>query len=185
MNITKNKNSLNICTFRKIWIRFMKHLEIERKFLVDKEQWSLTSKPGGIVYVQGYLSIDKDKIVRVRVAGEKGFLTIKGVSDTFSHPEFEYTIPPGDARELIQMYAVTRIEKVRTRIPVGNHVWEVDEFLGENEGLLMAEIELESPEESFYRPAWLGEEVTGDGRYYNAYLSLNPFCTWQEKAPNP
>ena len=159
----------------------MKHLEIERKFLVDKKKWSLTVKAAGVSYIQGYLSIDSDKIVRVRVAGDQGFLTIKGKSETFSHPEFEYLIPVEDARELILQYTTTRIEKIRTRIPTGNHVWEVDEFQGENEGLLMAEIELESPEDFFEKPAWLGKEVTSDNRYYNAYLSLFPFRTWQEK----
>ena len=157
----------------------MKNLEIERKFLVDKEKWSLISKPIGISYIQGYLSIDEDKVVRVRVAGDVGFLTIKGKSETFSHPEFEYTIPAEEARELIYRYTATRVEKVRTRIPAGKHVWEVDEFYGENHGLLMAEIELESPDDVFDRPAWLGKEVTGDKRYYNAWLSMNPFGTWQ------
>jgi CYTH domain-containing protein len=161
----------------------MKHLEIERKFLVEKEKWSLTPKPDGDSYIQGYLSIDEDKIVRVRVASDLGFLTIKGKSETYSHPEFEYSIPVDDARELIFQYTTTQIEKIRTRIRAGNHVWEVDEFHGENEGLLMAEIELESPEDFFEKPAWLGKEVTGDKRYYNAYLSLYPFRSWQEKTP--
>lgn len=156
----------------------MKNIEIERKFLVDKEKWSLLSKPAGIGYIQGYMSIDEEKVVRVRVAGNKGFLTIKGKSDTFSHPEFDYEIPADDARELIQQYATTRVEKIRTKIPAGNHVWEVDEFHGENEGLLMAEIELESPEDAFEKPVWLGEEVTGDKRYYNAWLSIHPFRSW-------
>ncbi|MDP1621795.1 MAG: CYTH domain-containing protein [Bacteroidales bacterium] len=161
----------------------MKHMEIERKFLVDREKWASISKPPGINYIQGYLSIDEDKVVRVRVAGDKGFLTIKGKSDTFSHPEYEYPIPPDDARELIQHYSVSRVEKVRTRIGEGKHVWEVDEFRGENEGLLMAEIELENADDVFEKPVWLGEEVTDDKRYYNAWLSLHPFRTWQEKAP--
>jgi adenylate cyclase len=177
---TKNEKILAIiCTFRKICTRFMKNLEIERKFLVDKEKWSLLAKPEGISYIQGYLSIDDDKVVRVRVAGDKGFLTIKGKSETVSHPEYEYPIPADDARVLIQLYTTTRIEKVRTQIPEGNHVWEVDEFHGDNEGLLMAEIELESVDDIFDRPDWVGKEVTGDKRYYNAWLSLNPFLTWQ------
>ena len=162
----------------------MKNLEIERKFLVDHEKWSELVKPDGILYVQGYLSIDEDKIVRIRIAGDKGFLTIKGKSETFSHPEYEYSIPEDDARALIQNYTASRVEKVRTRIPAGNHVWEVDEFHGENKGLLMAEIELESPDDIFEKPAWLGEEVTGDRRYYNAWLSLHPFCTWYKKTPS-
>jgi adenylate cyclase len=161
----------------------MKNMEIERKFLVNKEKWCSIEKSCGISYIQGYLTIDEEKVIRVRIAGDKGFLTIKGKTETFSHPEYEYSIPADDARELIQQYTSSRVEKVRTRIPVGNHVWEVDEFLGENEGLLMAEIELETPEEVFEMPEWAGEEVTGDNLYYNAYLSLNPFQTWQEKAP--
>jgi adenylate cyclase len=156
----------------------MKNLEIERKFLVDREQWSLVKKTKGIIYIQGYLSIDNDKVVRVRVAGEKGFLTIKGKSDTISRPEFEYEIPSGEAMEIIQKFTASRIEKVRTRIPSGIHVWEIDEFHGENEGLLIAEIELESQDAYFEKPIWLGEEVTGDKRYYNAYLSVHPFCEW-------
>ncbi|MEI7897336.1 MAG: CYTH domain-containing protein [bacterium] len=157
----------------------MKHLEIERKFLVDKEKWSSFAKPAGTSYLQGYLSIDENKIVRVRIAGENGFLTIKGKSETFSHPEFEYEIPHDDARELIDQYTASRIEKTRTRIPAGDHVWEVDEFHGENTGLLMAEIELESPDDLFEKPEWLGMEVTGDKRYYNAWLSVHPFGKWE------
>ncbi|MCX6269189.1 MAG: CYTH domain-containing protein [Bacteroidetes bacterium] len=157
----------------------MKNLEIERKFLVDKDKWSITSKPDGTSYIQGYLSIDDEKTVRVRVAGNSGFLTIKGKSETICHPEYEYAIPADDALELIRRYALSAVEKVRTRISFKNHVWEVDEFHGNNEGLLMAEIELESPEEVFEKPEWLREEVTGDPRYYNSRLSLNPFTQWK------
>lgn len=157
----------------------MKNTEIERKFLVNKEQWFALTKTPGIRYIQGYLSIDSDKVVRVRIAGDKGFLTIKGKSDTFSHPEFEYEIPAEEAGDMIRLFTTSRIEKVRTRIPFGEHVWEVDEFQGENSGLLMAEIELEDPEELFEKPLWLCEEVTGDQRYYNAYLSVHPYRTWQ------
>jgi CYTH domain-containing protein len=162
----------------------MKNTEIERKFLVDKERWLAFYKEPGIGYLQGYLSIDEEKVVRVRVAGDKGFITIKGKSENFSHPEFEYEIPLDDARELIHHFTKTRVEKIRIRIMHENHVWDVDEFLGENEGLLMAEIELEHPEETFVKPGWLGKEVTDDVRYYNAYLSIHPFRTWQEKTPN-
>ena len=162
----------------------MNHLEIERKFLVDRDLWSLLTKPAGTSYLQGYLSIDEDKVVRIRAAGEKGFLTIKGKSDTFSHSEFEYEIPVTEAAELIRQFATSRVEKVRIKIPTGKYVWEVDEFHGDNEGLLMAEIELENPEDVFEKPAWLGREVTGDKRYYNAHLSLHPFRTWHEKTPD-
>jgi adenylate cyclase len=157
----------------------MKNLEIERKFLVDKKKWSLLVKPEGTAFLQGYLSIDEDKVVRARVAGDKGFLTIKGQSENISRPEYEYEIPAGDAFDLIRKYAKSIVEKARTKIPDGNHLWEVDEFHGANEGLLLAEIELENEDDPFEKPAWLGEEVTGDKRYYNAYLSLNPFRDWK------
>ena len=156
----------------------MKNLEIERKFLVRKEKWLSLEKPPGILYVQGYLSIDPDKVVRVRIAGEKGYITIKGTSETIVHPEFEYAIPEADAREMLRLFTTSLVEKVRTRIPTGQLVWEVDEFGGENEGLIIAEIELETADDPFEKPDWVGEEVTADGRYYNAYLSLNPYRNW-------
>ncbi len=158
----------------------MKNFEIERKYLVDHEMWLLTAKPPGISYIQGYLSIDEDKIVRVRVAGDKGFLTIKGKSETFSHPEFEYLIPTDEARDILLLFTTTMVEKVRFRIPAGKLVWEVDEFHGANEGLIMAEIELDREDDLFEKPAWVGEEVTADECYYNAYLSLNPFKNWKK-----
>jgi len=158
----------------------MKNTETERKFLVNRKKWLAMRNPPCIPYIQGYLSIDEDKVVRIRVAGEKGFLTIKGKSETISHPEFEYVIPAVEAGELIQLYAISKIEKVRTRIQIGKHIWEVDEFHGDNEGLLMAEIELEGPQELFDKPVWLGAEVTGDKRYYNAYLSIHPYKKWQK-----
>ena len=156
----------------------MKNCEIEHKFLVHKEKWFALEKPEGTEYLQGYLSIDPDKVVRVRVSGEKGFLTIKGKSETPAHPEFEYTIPVEDARALLELFTTTRVEKTRTRIISGDHSWDVDEFHGENEGLIVAEIELESEAEHFDLPEWVGEEVTADRRYYNAYLSLHPYRSW-------
>ena len=153
----------------------MKNVETERKFLVDHEKWASLEKPPGISYIQGYLCIDSDKVVRVRVAGEKGFLTIKGKPATISRPEYEYAIPAEEAREMLQLFTTVQVEKVRTRIPSGVHVWEVDEFHGANEGLIVAEIELENADDLFDKPAWLGKEVTGDKRYYNAWLSLHPF----------
>ncbi len=157
----------------------MNHVEIERKFLVNKDLWALLDKPAGIPFIQGYLSIDQDKVVRVRVAGEKGFLTIKGKSDTFSRSEYEYGIPVTEAREMLRLFTTEQVEKVRTRIPAGNGlVWEVDEFLGVNSGLIVAEIELENQGDSFEIPGWVGEEVTMDKRYYNAFLSLHPYNSW-------
>lgn len=157
----------------------MDNVEIERKFLVNKERWSQLDKPAGIPYIQGYLSIDTDKVVRVRVAGDKGFLTIKGKSETFSRPEFEYGIPVSEALEMLRLFTTEQVEKTRTRIAAGNGlVWEVDEFQGANRGLIVAEIELENQDDPFEIPAWVGEEVTMDRRYYNAFLSLHPYTSW-------
>ncbi len=158
----------------------MKNLEIERKFLIHKAAWDSLEKPVGVRYCQGYLGIDAEKIIRVRVAGDKGFLTIKGKSASFSHPEFEYAIPYDEALELIRKFTGRQVEKSRYRIPCGSHIFEVDEFYGMNEGLMIAEIELSSPEETFDKPDWLSTEVTGDERYYNAYLSLYPYTEWQK-----
>ncbi|MEI7660656.1 MAG: CYTH domain-containing protein [Bacteroidota bacterium] len=157
----------------------MKNIETERKFLVDKQKWSELEKPAGTAYIQGYLSIDQDKVVRVRVAGERGFITVKGKSETFSRPEFEYPVPAAEAREMLRLFTKVQVEKTRTRIPAGNGlVWEVDEFHGASEGLIVAEIELENPADLFELPAWAGQEVTMDKRYYNAYLSLHPYSSW-------
>jgi CYTH domain-containing protein len=161
----------------------MKNLETERKFLVDREKWSQLSKPAGVLYRQGYLSIDADKVVRVRVAGDRGYLTVKGKSETISRPEFEYAIPAGDALEMLDLFVPSGIIKTRTRIPAGKHTWEVDEFQGDNEGLVVAEIELEDADEIFEKPGWVGEEVTGDERYYNARLSIHPYRTWKKQKP--
>ncbi|MEI6682838.1 MAG: CYTH domain-containing protein [Bacteroidota bacterium] len=163
------------------WVKTtpMNNVEIERKFLVNREKWSRLDKPPGIPYIQGYLSIDQDKVVRVRVAGDKGFLTIKGKSDTFARPEFEYSIPVSEAREMLSLFTTGQVEKLRTRVPAGNGlVWEVDEFQGANDGLIVAEIELENLDDPFEIPGWVGEEVTMDKRYYNAFLSLHPYNSW-------
>jgi adenylate cyclase len=158
----------------------MQNLEIERKFLVDANRWALIEKPVGETYIQGYLSIDEDKVVRVRIAGGRGFLTIKGRSDTLAHPEYEYGIPFSDATALISAYTKNTVIKRRYRIPAGNHIWEVDIFEGENQGLMVAEIELSDPGEMFEKPDWIGEEVTSDERYYNACLSWHPYSVWKK-----
>lgn len=154
-------------------------LEIERKFLVKssdfKEQAFTQNK-----IAQGYLSSIPERTVRVRIKGEKAFLTIKGIGQQggMSRFEWENQIPVDEAIELLALCEKGKIEKTRYEIKYGNHVYEVDEFYGENEGLTMAEIELQSEDESFEKPDWLGEEVTNDERYYNAYLSKNPFKNW-------
>ncbi|OIV40821.1 CYTH domain-containing protein [Flavobacterium johnsoniae] len=157
-------------------------LEIERKFLVKsadfKEQAFAKNK-----IAQGYLSSIPERTVRVRVKGDKAFLTIKGIGHQGGMTRFEWEnqIPLDEAAELLKLCEKGKIEKTRYEIKLGNHVYEVDEFYGENEGLIMAEIELQSETESFEKPDWLGREVTNDERYYNAYLSKNPFKNWKKE----
>ncbi len=151
-------------------------IEIERKFLVSGNGWRGLAEP--IPYVQGYLVADERRTVRVRIAGNSGFLTIKGKTGRMSRPEFEYGIPVEDAIELQKLSIAPLIEKRRSRIKWEGKLWEIDEFGGKNKGLIMAEIELESEDETFSIPPWIGEEVTGDIRYYNSYLSKNPYSEW-------
>lgn len=153
--------------------------EIERKFRVVDDLYKSGST--SCLYKQGYLCTDKERTVRIRIAGEKGYITIKGHTTGCSRAEYEYEIPAADAASMLDTLCVKPlIEKIRYRCtgPDGK-VWEVDEFLGENEGLVVAEIELADENEPFARPAWLGEEVTGDMRYYNSYLSQNPYKGWK------
>jgi adenylate cyclase len=150
-------------------------VEIERKFLVMGEAWR--SAPA-VYYSQGYLNRDKTRTVRVRIAGEEAFLTIKGLSQGASRAEFEYAIPITDAKALLAMCEQPLIEKYRRKISYEGFVWEVDEFLGDNLGLVVAEIELPSEGTQFEKPEWVGEEVTQDECYYNSSLSRNPFTHW-------
>lgn len=152
-------------------------LEIERKFLVTGSDWRT---PDGVPYRQGYLNRDKQRTVRVRIAGEKAFLTIKGVSTGATRVEFEYEIPVSEATQLLTLCDGPLIEKTRRRVTVGAHVWEVDEFHGDNAGLVVAEIELGSEDEAFERPGWVTVEVTEDARYYNSNLAVRPFKEWRE-----
>ncbi len=156
----------------------MKNIETERKFLVNKEAWTHCLKPEGERYLQGYLCIDETKSIRVRIAGERGVLTIKGAVRGISRDEFEYPIPAGEATELLRLFAVGLVEKIRFKIPLGSFIWEVDVFYGSNEGLIVAEIELGGEDDDFERPEWLGGEVTGDPRYQNSSLALRPFLSW-------
>lgn len=152
--------------------------EIERKFLVRGEFKSLACASERIV--QGYLSSVPERTVRVRIKGEKGFLTIKGIADEegVSRYEWEKEIPANEAQELMQLCEPGVIDKVRYLVKCGTHVFEVDEFRGENAGLVLAEVELQAAAEDFERPEWLGEEVTGDKRYYNSMLSKCPYTQW-------
>ena len=153
--------------------------EIERKFLVKGEYKSFAVRSNRIV--QGYLSSVTGRTVRIRIKGDKGFITIKGKSNEsgLSRYEWEKEIPLDEAHELLKLCEPGAIDKTRYEIPVGNHIFEVDEFYGDNEGLTIAEVELETENESYMRPDWLGEEVTGDRRYYNSYLTQHPFKEWK------
>lgn len=154
-------------------------VEIERKFLVKSNDFKNQAFAQNKI-AQGYLSSVPERTVRVRIKGHKGFITIKGLSQAsgMSRFEWENEIPLDEAVELLKLCEKGKIEKTRYEIKSGIHVYEVDEFYGENEGLVMAEIELTSEDETFEKPEWLGEEVTNDERYYNAYLSKNPFKDW-------
>ena len=154
-------------------------IEVERKFLVGNMGWKKGAR--GLLYRQGYLCTDKKRTVRVRTTGEQGFLTVKGRTEGISRLEFEYPIPVADADAMLNTLCKgTIIEKIRYRIPFQGHIWEVDSFLGANNGLLLAEIELKDEKEAFARPPWLGYEVSGDVRFYNSYLSKNPYGSWPD-----
>jgi adenylate cyclase len=150
-------------------------VEIERKFLVNMDSWQSLLKPDGKHYRQGYLLNMHNRVVRVRIAGDQGFLTIKGATEGISRLEYEYEIPKSDAEEMLERFRPEGTEKIRYRIPEGSGLtWEVDQFLGANEGLVVAEIELQREDQPFSKPEWLGKEVTQDERYSNSNLSLNP-----------
>lgn len=152
--------------------------ETERKFLVNMEKWKLLDKPQKEFYRQGYLHADANKTIRVRQTDTQGFITIKGMAYGFTRQEFEYEIPFEEAEQLLDTLAVSSLSKYRYKILYGKHLWEVDDFLGDNEGLVVAEIELKSETEEFELPPWVEKEVTGDIRYYNASLSVHPFQKW-------
>ncbi len=152
-------------------------IEIERKFLVEGDAWRDFGTP--VLYRQGYLCTEPERTVRVRVAGPKAFLTIKGASTGPSRPEFEYEIPLEEAGFLLDRLCLRPlIEKERREIVNAGLTWVVDEFFGENAGLIVAEIELDAPDRSFALPDWAGAEVTEDVRYYNANLVVCPYSRW-------
>lgn len=151
--------------------------EIERKFLVDMSSW--TPQGPGIRYTQGYLSTDKERVVRVRIEGERAKLTIKGVTKGLSRAEYEYELPVQDASQMLQgLCHRPLIDKHRHVEWHQGKRWEIDVFHAENEGLVVAELELSSESESFVPPPWLGAEVSHDPRYFNASLQQNPYCNW-------
>ena len=152
-------------------------VEIERKFLLQGEAWRGLGQR--VLLRQGYLSSARERVVRVRIEGEQAMLTIKGANMGVARGEWEYPIPLADAVELLDgLCEQPLIEKVRHRIEHAGMVWEVDEFLGANAGLIVAEIELASEDQPFEKPEWIGAEVSGDARYYNANLIRHPFSQW-------
>ena len=155
-----------------------RHMEIERKFLLTGDFKTDIRKSMRIS--QGYLCSVPERTVRIRVRDDQGFITIKGKGDAdgISRFEWEKEIPVNDALQILQLCEPGIIDKTRHLVDFGGHTFEVDEFHGDNEGLVMAEIELTSPDEPFDKPSWLGKEVTGDARYYNSALSRNPYKNW-------
>lgn len=154
--------------------------ETERKFLVLSEDFKKEAIRQKQI-VQGYLNSNPERTVRVRIKGDKGYLTIKGKGNESgtTRMEWETVIPVADAAQLLLLCEKGSIDKIRYEVPLGPHLYEVDVFDGDNKGLVIAEIELQDEHEAFEKPAWLGQEVTGDERYYNAYLSNNPYSTWK------
>jgi len=151
--------------------------EIERKFLVETEAWRGLGET--VLFCQGYLSTHPARTVRVRLAGDRAWITVKGLSHGSERSEYEYAIPAADGAEMLGTLCIRPLlEKRRTRIPIGGLVWEVDEFSGENAGLIVAEVELQSSDEQITLPPWVGREVTGDARFYNSSLLENPFSRW-------
>lgn len=151
--------------------------EIERKYLVTNDSWKALDR--GKTYRQGYLCISRERTVRVRIAGDRGFVTIKGPAINAARAEYEYEIPLADAREMLDTLCERPlIEKVRRRIPHAGLVWEVDEFFGDNAGLVVAEVELKDAAQAIEKPDWVGQEVTEDHRYSNSSLVRNPYSRW-------
>ena len=152
-------------------------IEIERKFLVVGHDWR---QAPAVPYAQGYLNRDKQRTVRVRVVQDKAWLTVKGASHGATRAEFEYAIPVADAQQLLALCDGPLVRKLRRVVEHAGAAWEIDEFQGDNAGLVVAEIELAAEDQAFEAPPWLGAEVTHDPRYFNSNLAAVPFSTWKE-----
>lgn len=153
--------------------------EIERKFLVDDKKWEALAKPKGNRYKQGYILSEEKRTVRIRVTEDAAYITFKGASTGITRSEYEYAIPVNEGNEILDNFATSAIKKTRFIIKYAGHVWEVDVFDGDNNGLIVAEIELQSEEEEFEKPDWVGQEVSHDARYTNASLSVHPYKNWK------
>ena len=152
--------------------------EIERKFLLHLEEWKKLIKPAGKHLRQGYISNNPEKTIRIRIAENQAWLTIKGITIGASRLEYEYEIPLGEGLELLDNFAEAELEKIRYEIHHQDKLWEVDVFLGDNNGLIVAEIELDSEDEKFELPEWVAEEVTQEKKYYDSNLTKHPFKLW-------
>ncbi|MGB3201668.1 MAG: CYTH domain-containing protein [Nodosilinea sp.] len=154
-------------------------LEIERKFLVVSDSWRHATR--GEMMCQGYIPTQDTRTVRIRRVGDRGYLTLKGPAVGLVRPEFEYPIPLEDAQVILEtLCEPPLIEKTRYKLPLGDIVWEIDEFWGANPGLIVAEVELSSPEQTIDLPQWVGAEVTSDLRYQNSNLARHPYSTWDD-----
>ena len=151
-------------------------VEIERKFLIHKDLWKPVSS--GVEIRQGYLSVHAERVVRVRIAGEKAYITIKGKASGLVRHEFEYEIPKNEAEVLLKMCLDFPIEKIRFKEEIDGLIWEIDVFKGANSGLIMAEVELSSENQKVVLPDWIAEEVSNNFRYFNSWLSENPYTKW-------
>jgi adenylate cyclase len=153
--------------------------EIERKFLVDHAKWEKVEKPTGTPYRQGYMVRSDKQTIRVRVSDKKAYLNFKSKVSELSRKEYEYEIPLEDGLEILRAFTTSGTEKIRYEISFKGKTWEIDVFSGDNAGLIVAEIELMSEDEQFEKPDWITAEVTGDGRYTNASLSVHPYKDWR------
>lgn len=163
-----------------IIIGFIMGVEIERKYLVNKERWARSGKGNRRFYRQGYILTDPVKTVRVRLSDTEAFLTIKGQTVGAVRLEYEFSIPKQEAKELLDNFCTAIISKYRYEVMYGEKLWEVDEFLEDNEGLIVAEIELTNEQETFPLPDWVEREVTDDPKYYNANLTVHPYKNWKD-----
>ena len=151
-------------------------IEIERKFLVQNNSWKTNAT--ATIFKQAYLNSHPERTVRIRIAGNQAFITIKSKTQNISRQEFEYSIPIDEAESLLLLCETPALEKKRYLVTHVGHQWEIDEFMGSNKGLIVAEIELTNEQETFEKPDWLGQEVSDDNRYFNSNLTLHPFSTW-------
>lgn len=155
-------------------------IEIERKFLVKDDTWRHETIVSTEAYCQAYLSQYPHPTVRIRTEGSKAFITIKGKTEGLSRPEFEYEIPFEDAHEIQQLSLSPLVTKIRHKFLYEGYLWEVDEFYGENSGLIIAEVEIDHPQAALKLPPWIGKEISDDFRYSNSNLAVHPFKTWEE-----